>query len=136
MVTGLFALLLGVLPRQVHEWYLAVYVDAVEWVELPNTIGMSQFGDGGIMGSKPYVASGKYIQRMSNYCAGCRYDPALSTGPKACPFTTLYWDFLMRHEERLRANPRMIMQVRNMDRLRPEQKALIQVQAESFRRSL
>ena len=136
MVTGLFALLLGVEPKQVHEWYLAVYVDAVEWVELPNTIGMSQFADGGIMGSKPYAASGKYIQRMSNYCKGCRYDPSVSTGATACPFTTLYWDFLLRHEDRLRSNPRMTMQVRNVDRLRAEKKALIQMQAGELRNSL
>ncbi len=119
MVTGLFTLLLGVRPQAVHEWYLAVYVDAVEWVELPNTLGMSQFGDGGIMASKPYIASGKYIQRMSNYCAGCRYDPAQRTGPKACPFTTLYWDFLLRHETMLAKNARMVMQVRNAARLTP-----------------
>ena len=117
MVTGLYALMLGVRPRELHEWYLAVYVDAVEWVELPNTLGMSQHGDGGIMASKPYVATGKYIQRMSNYCAGCRFDPAEATGPKACPFTTLYWDFLLRHEQRLRKNQRMAMQVRNLARL-------------------
>jgi deoxyribodipyrimidine photolyase-related protein len=135
MVTGLFALLLGVEPKQVHQWYLAVYVDAVEWVELPNTIGMSQFADGGIMASKPYVATGKYIQRMSNYCTHCRYDPALATGPTACPFTTLYWDFLMRHENLLRSNQRMKLQVRNLDRLGNDQKSLIQIQAESVRRS-
>ncbi len=133
MVTGLFALLAGVDPKQVHEWYLAVYVDAVEWVELPNTIGMSQFADGGIMASKPYAASGKYIQRMSNYCSGCRYDPAVATGPKACPFTTLYWDFLMRHEPRLRANPRMAMQIRNVDRLTDEKRSAIQTQAAELR---
>ena len=133
MVTGLFALLLGVDPKQVHEWYLAVYVDAVEWVELPNTIGMSQYGDGGIMGSKPYVATGKYIQRMSNYCAGCRYDPGLSTGAKACPFTTLYWDFLLRHQDLLRRNTRMSLQVRNADRLSADKKSLIQIQAAEFR---
>ena len=133
MVTGLFALLLGVEPKQVHEWYLAVYVDAVEWVELPNTIGMSQFADGGMMASKPYVATGKYIQRMSNYCSSCRYDPSHSTGPCACPFTTLYWDFLMRHEERLRANQRMLMQIRNADRLRADQRVAIQQQAQDLR---
>jgi deoxyribodipyrimidine photolyase-related protein len=132
-VTGLFALLLGVRPRKVHEWYLAVYVDAVEWVELPNTLGMSQFADGGVMASKPYVASGKYIQRMSNYCAGCRYDPAQSTGPKACPFTTLYWDFLARHEALLARNPRMVMQVRNLKRLSAAERAAIARQAEDVR---
>jgi len=136
MITGLFALLLGVEPKQVHEWYLAVYVDAVEWVELPNTIGMSQFADGGIMASKPYAATGKYIQRMSNYCSGCQYDPSQSTGAKACPFTTLYWDFLMRHEERLRTNQRMLMQMSNVERMRPAQKAAIQEQAESLRQKL
>ncbi len=133
MVTGLFALLYGVHPRRVHEWYLAVYVDAVEWVELPNTLGMSQYGDGGVMASKPYVASGKYIQRMSNYCAGCRYDPALSTGPKACPFTTLYWDYLLQHEPTLRQNQRMSMQLRNLTRLSPADREKIQMQAAAVR---
>jgi deoxyribodipyrimidine photolyase-related protein len=117
MVTGLYALLLGVKPQAVHAWYLSVYVDAVEWVELPNTLGMGQFGDGGLMASKPYVASGKYIQRMSNHCKGCKYDPTLSTGPTACPFTTLYWDFLARHEPLLKKNPRMAMQLKNLSRL-------------------
>jgi deoxyribodipyrimidine photolyase-related protein len=116
MVTGLYALLLGVDPRALHEWYLAVYIDAVEWVELPNTLGMSQFGDGGLMASKPYVASGKYIHRMSNYCAGCPADPARADGPRACPFTTLYWDFLERHRGRLAGNRRMALQLRNADR--------------------
>ena len=109
MVTGLFALLYGVDPHQVHEWYLAVYVDAVEWVELPNTLGMGQFADGGLMASKPYVASGKYIERMSNHCKGCRYDPSLSTGTTACPYTTLYWDFLLRHERRLQADRKSVV---------------------------
>ena len=136
MITGLFALLLGVRPREVHEWYLAVYVDAVEWVELPNTIGMSQHADGGLMGSKPYIASGKYIAKMSNYCAGCRYDPAVSTGPKACPFTTLYWDFLARHRERFAGHPRLVMQVRNLDRLKPDAVAAIQREASALRERL
>ena len=134
MVTGLFALLLGVDPRRLHEWYLAVYVDAVEWVELPNTIGMSQYADGGLMASKPYVASGRYLQRMSNCCAGCRYDPARSTGASACPFTTLYWDFLRRHAATLRRNPRMVMQMKNLDRLDADAQAAIAAQAEALRR--
>ncbi len=136
MVTGLFALLLGVNPRQVHQWYLAIYVDAVEWVELPNTLGMSQYGDGGLMASKPYVATGKYIQRMSNYCENCPYDPALSTGENACPFTTLYWDFLLRHEKRLSQNPRMGLQLRNLSRLKPEESEAIQQAAKTLRERL
>jgi deoxyribodipyrimidine photolyase-related protein len=111
-------------------------VDAVEWVELPNTLGMSQFADGGVMASKPYAATGKYIQRMSNYCAGCRFDPAQATGPNACPFTTLYWDFLRRHERRLRANPRMSLQVRNLAHLSPGDRATVQRQAEALRMHL
>ncbi|MBB5351270.1 deoxyribodipyrimidine photolyase-related protein [Haloferula luteola] len=133
MITGLYALLLGVRPKAVHEWYLAIFVDAVEWVELPNTLGMSQFADGGIMASKPYCASGKYIQRMSNYCRHCPYDPAQKTGPRACPFTTLYWDFLLRHESSFDANPRMKMQLRNLSRLSPDEKAAIHHQAELLR---
>ena len=133
MVTGLYSLLLGVKPRAVHEWYLAVYVDAVEWVELPNTLGMSQFADGGVMASKPYCASGKYIQRMSNYCRGCRFDPAKRTGEKACPFTTLYWDFLLRNEEKLSGNHRMAMQLRNLKRLSAEDREAIHSQADRLR---
>ena len=133
MVTGLFALMYGVQPQQVHAWYLAVYVDAVEWVELPNTLGMSQYADGGLMASKPYVATGKYIQRMSPHCKGCRYDPALRTGEKACPFTTLYWDFLMRHEATLAANPRMALQVKNLARLDEAQKLAIRERAAAIR---
>lgn len=133
MVTGLYALMLGVDPRRVHEWYLSVYVDAVEWVELPNTLGMSQYADGGVMASKPYVATGKYIQRMGNACAGCRFDPAKSTGDDACPFTTLYWDFLLRHERRLAGNPRMALQVRNLGRLKPAERRDIAARATAIR---
>ena len=133
MVTGLYALLLGVKPQAVHAWYLSVYVDAVEWVELPNTLGMGQFGDGGLMASKPYVASGKYIQRMSNHCKGCQYDPALSTGASACPFTTLYWDFLMQHELLLKKNPRMAMQLKNLARLDAPARDAIRAQATAHR---
>ena len=134
MVTGLFALMYGVKPQQVHAWYLAVYVDAVEWVELPNTLGMSQYADGGLMASKPYVATGKYIQRMSPHCQGCRYDPAQRTGEKACPFTTLYWDFLMRHEAALAANPRMGLQVKNVARLNDREQQAIRERAADIRR--
>jgi deoxyribodipyrimidine photolyase-related protein len=135
MITGLYALLLGVEPRQVHEWYLAVYVDAVEWVELPNVLGMSQFADGGLMSSKPYVASGKYIQRMSNYCGQCRFDPQKSTGETACPFTTLYWDFLIRHEQRFKNHPRAGMQWRNLSRLSSEKRSLIENEAGKLKSS-
>jgi deoxyribodipyrimidine photolyase-related protein len=134
MVTGLFALMYGVAPRQVHAWYLAVYVDAVEWVELPNTLGMSQYADGGLMGSKPYVATGQYIQRMSPHCQGCRYDPAQRTGERACPFTTLYWDFLMRHEATLARNPRMALQVRNLARIDGPQRHAVRERAAAIRR--
>ena len=135
MVTGLYALLLGVKPKAVHAWYLGVYVDAVEWVELPNTLGMGQFADGGLMASKPYVASGKYIQRMSNHCKGCKYDPAQSTGPAACPFTTLYWDFLARHETLLKKNPRMAMQLKNLGRLDGVAREAIATQAAAHRQA-
>ena len=134
MVTGLFALMFGVRPQQVHEWYLAVYVDAVEWVELPNTLGMSQFGDGGLMGSKPYVATGKYIQRMGGPCAGCRYDPALREGERACPYTTLYWDFLMRHQLLLAKNARMALQLKNLARLSDADRQAVRQRADAIRR--
>lgn len=135
MVTGLYALLFGVEPREVHAWYLAVYVDAVEWAELPNTFGMSQAADGGLMASKPYIASGRYIERMSggSLCARCRFRPGERVGEAACPFTTLYWDFMMRHEHRLAANPRTVMQVRNLQRLDEHERSRIQRRAEAIR---
>ncbi|MFH1499544.1 MAG: cryptochrome/photolyase family protein [Verrucomicrobiota bacterium] len=135
MVTGLYGLLLGVRPAEIDAWYLGVYVDAVEWVELPNTHGMSQYADGGVMASKPYAATGKYIQRMSNHCAGCRFDPAKRVGEQACPFTTLYWDFLIRHEELLAANQRMALQVKNVARLSPDETAAIQARAAEIRQN-
>ena len=136
MVTGLFGLLAEIDPRQVSDWYLAVYVDAVEWVELPNVMGMALYADGGRFTSKPYVASGAYLQRMSNYCAGCCYDPKLKTGPRACPITTLYWHFLDAHEAELTANPRTALMVKNIARLDPEQRAAIRLQAGKFLESL
>ncbi len=117
MVTGNFALLAGIDPGEVHVWYLAVYWDAIEWVEAPNTVGMSQFADGGVVGSKPYVSSGAYIDRMSDYCRGCAYDVDKKTGQGACPFNLLYWHFLDRHRERFEANPRMAQMYRTWDRM-------------------
>ena len=135
MVTGLYALLLGVRPHEVHAWYHAVYVDAVEWVELPNTLGMSQFVDGGVLASKPYVASGAYISRMSNACRECRFDPRLAEGESACPVTTLYWDFLDRHQARFENHPRMRMQLRNLARKDVSELQRIRVQAQQLRDS-
>jgi deoxyribodipyrimidine photolyase-related protein len=133
MVTGLYLLLHGVHPQQVHGWYLSVYVDAVEWVELPNTLGMSQYADGGLMASKPYAATGKYIERMSDHCRGCRFKPALRTGPQACPYTTLYWDFLLQHEARFAGHPRMALQVKNLARLDESERRAIARRAAAVR---
>jgi len=133
MVTGLYALLLGVEPRQVHEWYLAIYVDAVEWVEAPNTLGMSQYADGGQLASKPYVASGRYLQRMSNYCQSCRFDPGAAEGDRACPFTLLYWDFLIRHTERFAQHPRTALQWRQLQRLDAATRQRIRRDADALR---
>ncbi len=123
MVTGNFAMLSGVDPQEVHEWYLAVYADAYEWVEAPNVIGMSQFADGGLVGSKPYAASGNYINKMSDYCRGCRYDVKQKTGLDACPFNPLYWDFLIRNEDRLRGNPRLGQVYRTWDKMDDDKKS-------------
>lgn len=117
MVTGNFALLIGADPHEVHEWYLAVYADAYEWVELPNTLGMSQFADGGILGSKPYAASGNYINKMSDYCGSCRYDVNQKTGLNACPFNALYWHFIDRNRDTLATNPRIGMAYRTWDKM-------------------
>lgn len=133
MVTGLFALLLGVRPQEVHRWYLAIYVDAVEWVELPNTLGMSQFADGGVLASKPYVASGRYIARMSNYCRFCPFDPARATGAAACPFTTLFWDFLARHRARFGEHPRVGPMWRQLARKSASELAAIRRAADRLR---
>lgn len=117
MVTGNFALLAGIAPAAICDWYLAVYLDAFEWVELPNTLGMVMHADGGYLGSKPYCASGRYIQRMSDHCASCRYRVDRATEDDACPFNSLYWHFLMRHRDRLGRNPRMAMAYRNLQRM-------------------
>ncbi len=135
MVTGNFALLAGIDPHEVHEWYLAVYADAYEWVELPNTMGMSQFADGGVLASKPYAASGAYIDRMSDYCKSCSYDVKAKNGLKACPFNYLYWDFLVRHDARLRGNPRMAQMYRTYDKLSDERKTAIADDSARFLKS-
>ncbi len=132
MVTGNFAMLAGIDPHELHEWYLSVYADAYEWVELPNTIGMSQFADGGLLASKPYAASGAYINRMSNYCGTCRYDVKQRTGPKACPFNALYWDFLSRHRDKLMSNPRIGQMIRTYDKFADDERARIKASASAF----
>lgn len=132
MVTGLYALLHGVKPNEIEQWYLAMYVDAVAWVEQPNTLGMSQYADGGFLASKPYIASGNYINRMSNYCKQCKYKSSEAHGDKACPFTTLYWDFIDRHHQIIAANPRLGMQLKNWQNKTEEEQKLIKWQAEKI----
>jgi len=125
MVTGNFALLAGIDPYQLHEWYLAVYMDAFEWVEAPNTVGMSQFADGGIIASKPYVSSGNYIDRMSDYCKSCTYSVKQKVGDGACPFNLLYWHFLIRHRDRFSRNARMGNMYRTWDRMDDARRAAV-----------
>jgi len=132
MVTGNFALLAEISPRQVSDWYLAVYVDAVEWVELPNVIGMALFANGGRFTSKPYIASGAYIKRMSNYCDGCQYKPEIQFGKNACPMTTLYWNFLIKHQNELEQNPRTRLMTANLNRMDDDKKVLITAHASSL----
>jgi deoxyribodipyrimidine photolyase-related protein len=132
MITGNFAMLAGVDPKAVHEWYLAVYADAYEWVELPNTLGMSQFADGGLLSSKPYAASGNYIKRMSDYCRGCDYKVSEKSGKQACPFNYLYWHFLNRQRDKLAENPRMGLVYKSYDRMDPATKGQITRSAVSF----
>ncbi|MBT9386453.1 cryptochrome/photolyase family protein [Pseudooceanicola sp. CBS1P-1] len=132
MVTGNFALLAGIDPAQVHEWYLSVYIDAFEWVEAPNTVGMSQFADGGLIASKPYVSSGAYIDRMSDYCGGCGYDVKVKAGQGACPFNLLYWDFLARHRDRFAGNPRMGQMYRTWDRMEEVHRKAVRAGAAEF----
>jgi deoxyribodipyrimidine photolyase-related protein len=132
MVTGNFALLAGIHPDAVNDWYLSVYADAFEWVELPNTHGMAIHADGGVMASKPYAASGAYIARMSDHCANCRFDVKASTGPRACPFNALYWDFIARHAERFAKNPRMAMPLATLRKMAPEKLAALRASAREF----
>ena len=130
MLTGNFALLAVIDPIQVHDWYLAVYAYAYEWVELPNTLGMSQFADGGVVGSKPYVSSGAYIDRMSDYCRGCHYSVKAKTGDGACPFNLLNRQFLIRHRDRFAGNPRMGQMYRPWDRMDAARRVTVLAEAE------
>lgn len=132
MVTGNFALLAGIDPDEVDQWYLGIYIDAIEWVEITNTRGMSQFADGGIVGTKPYVSSANYIHKMSNYCNGCYYDRKLKTGDRACPFNSLYWNFYDRHREKFKTNARIGMMYRIWDKMESAQKEAILSQAEEY----
>lgn len=136
MVLGLFCLLLGVHPYEVHRWHMALFIDAIDWVSLPNVMGMSQYADGGRLATKPYAASGRYIERMSNYCRDCRYDPGQASGASACPFTTLYWDFLARHEPRLAGNARMAYPYASLRRREPGELKRIRARADALRASL
>jgi deoxyribodipyrimidine photolyase-related protein len=129
MVTGIFGLMAEVAPKEIEDWYLAVYVDAVEWVELPNVAGMAIYANGGRFTSKPYIASGQYIKRMSNYCTGCRYKPDIKTGPTACPVTTLYWNFLDKHEKMLVSNPRTSLMAKNITKMSAEDRQALRAQA-------
>jgi deoxyribodipyrimidine photolyase-related protein len=129
MLTGNFALLAGLDPEQVHRWYLGIYIDAFEWVELPNTLGMSQFADGGLLATKPYVSSAAYIHRMGDYCKACRYCHDERTGARACPFNALYWDFLARNRAMLGANPRLAVAYRQLDRTSESRQAALQIRA-------
>jgi deoxyribodipyrimidine photolyase-related protein len=132
MVTGMFGVLAQIAPRHLCDWYLAVYVDAVEWVELPNTAGMALFANGGRFTSKPYVASGAYIKRMSNYCQDCKYSPEQRTGPTACPVTTLYWHFLDTHSQAFERNPRTALMAKNLARLDPQERQAVARQAQTL----
>jgi deoxyribodipyrimidine photolyase-related protein len=132
MITGNFALLAGIEPRQVHEWYLMVYADAYEWVEAPNTLGMSQFADGGLLGSKPYMSGGNYINKMSDYCGTCAYDVRRKTGEGACPFNALYWDFLDRNAGHLKGNPRLAQPYATWSRMTAETRDTYTASAAAF----
>ena len=129
MVVGNFALLAGLDPGEVHAWYLGIYIDAFEWVESPNTLGMSQYADGGLLATKPYVSSAAYLQRMGNHCKHCHYDAKARTGDRACPFNALYWDFFARHEGRFAGNVRLAMVYRNLEKMDPGTREALRAQA-------
>jgi len=132
MVLGNFALLAGLSPKEVNEWFMIVYADAYEWVELPNVSGMALYADGGVLASKPYASGGAYIERMSNYCRSCHYKVKQKNGEQACPFNYLYWDFLIRHQDRLSGNARMGMMYRTLAKMSDEKRAAILTDSQRF----
>lgn len=136
MVIGNFSLLAGINPKEVHQWYLGIYIDAYEWVELPNTLGMSQFADGGMLATKPYVSSASYINKMSNYCAKCKYNFKEKVGENACPFNSLYWNFFDRHQDKLSKNPRLGIVNSQLKKMNPTQKEQINKKAEFYLKNL
>ena len=132
MITGNFALLAGIHPNEIDGWYLGIYIDALEWVQITNTRGMSQFADGGIVGTKPYVSSATYIHKMSHYCGSCYYNKTKKVGDKACPFNSLYWNFYDKHENKLAKNPRIGMMYNVWRRMEPQVKADLLEQADYY----
>jgi len=136
MVIGNFCLLTGINPNEVDKWYLGVYADAIEWVQLPNTRGMSQFADGGLLASKPYISSGQYINKMSDYCQSCTYKVKEKVGPKACPFNSLYWHFLDTHKDRFQSNPRLKFAYTNWNKRSTQEKSALHKQAVFYKESL
>jgi deoxyribodipyrimidine photolyase-related protein len=136
MITGNFALLAGVHPDEVDAWYLGIYIDAIQWVEITNTRGMSQFADGGIVGTKPYVSSATYIDKMSHYCGSCHYNKSVKTGEKACPFNSLYWNFYDKNEDKLAKNPRIGMMYNVWRKMQPEVKVGLLEQADFYLKNI
>ncbi|MDX1617101.1 MAG: cryptochrome/photolyase family protein, partial [Candidatus Promineifilaceae bacterium] len=132
MVLCNFFMLTGVNPREANEWFLSVYVDAYEWVMPPNVIGMGLNADGGLTATKPYIASANYINKMGDFCGGCRYDHKQRHGEDACPYNYLYWNFILAHEERLRSNPRTSLNVVNLRHLDEEEREAVQADASTF----
>ncbi|GAW90197.1 cryptochrome/photolyase family protein [Flavobacterium psychrophilum] len=136
MITGNFALLAGVNPDEVDAWYLGIYIDAIQWVEITNTRGMSQFADGGIVGTKPYVSAASYIDKMSHYCGSCFYKKSIKTGDKACPFNSLYWNFYDKNQDKLSKNPRIGMMYNMWQKMKPDDKVALLQQADYYLKNI
>ena len=136
MVTGNFALLAGIDPSELDLWYLGIYIDAIEWVEITNTRGMSQFADGGLVGTKPYVSTSNYLDKMSNYCKACHYSKTKREGEKACPFNSLYWNFYHVNRDKLEKNPRIGFVYNTLDKMKDPNKTALFNQAEKYLENL